>query len=431
MEPNKNSNLHGRVSSRSKDSRGDIKSLADQKQRDAALNLVRGQINAIYQGDDQQIHEFATDKPVRGQYVSGSMAPANSSAQNFHSVDLNSPYEKSHTKSNLSSDAQKQWQQYHSAWQNYYQKYYENYYVAEVSKNIKNRKRNRDLGRTGVFVAQPGIRGSGFNGSPEKKTKLDELRESIVQKAREETKKVRKSRHFLPIVSALIVVAVFAFLQYNQVLIANVKAYMSPGLVDAQNIIIDPTQKVPVDPNSTKMIIPKINVDAPVVYGVGPTEQEQLNAMRDGIAHVKYPNGASAMPGQIGNSVFSAHSSSDWTDSGNYKFIFVQLDRLTNNDVIYLDYQGTRYTYKVTETRVVMPTEIDALNYDPQQRNNKPIITLITCTPLGTAQKRLLVYAEQVSPSPDGAQPAEQIKPNQAPAMPGNTPTVFERMFGR
>lgn len=59
---------------------------------------------------------------------------------------------------------------------------------------------------------------------------------------------------------------------------------------------------------------------------VGPTNDEQLKAMANGIAHVRYP-GASSEPGQVGNTVFSAHSSSDWTDSGAYKFIFVQLER--------------------------------------------------------------------------------------------------------
>lgn len=37
------------------------------------------------------------------------------------------------------------------------------------------------------------------------------------------------------------------------------------------------------------MIIPKINVDAPIVMNVGPSNAEQLQAMSNGIAHVRYP----------------------------------------------------------------------------------------------------------------------------------------------
>ena len=160
---------------------------------------------------------------------------------------------------------------------------------------------------------------------------------------------------------------------------------------------------------------------------VGPSNAEQLQAMSNGIAHVRYP-GASAEPGQIGNSVFSAHSSSDWTDSGAYKFIFVQLERLAVDDVVYINYQSKRYTYKVYDIKVVAPTDIGALNYT----GNDPVITLITCTPLGTAQKRLLVFAKQVSPDPAAAtKPAETQAPtNTSTELTGTSPTLLERLFG-
>ena len=225
---------------------------------------------------------------------------------------------------------------------------------------------------------------------------------------------------------ALAVVVVFALMQYNQILIANVKAYVTPGAIEPQNIIVDPNADVPVGPEP-KMVIPKINVDAPVVMNVGPTNDEQLAAMANGIAHVRYP-GASSVPGQIGNTVFSGHSSSDWTDSGAYKFIFVQLERLAVDDVIYVNYESKRYTYKVFDIKVVQPTEISALNYT----GSDPIITLITCTPLGTAEKRLLVYAKQVSPDPAGAtKPTETQQPAASGTeLTGTAPTLLERLFG-
>lgn len=59
-------------------------------------------------------------------------------------------------------------------------------------------------------------------------------------------------------------------------------------------------------------------------------------------------------------------------------------------------------------------------------------MTLITCTPLGTALNRLLVTAEQVSPSPSEAKPAPNAPSanQQSATMPGNSPTFIERVFG-
>ena len=67
--------------------------------------------------------------------------------------------------------------------------------------------------------------------------------------------------------------------------------------------------------------------------------------------------------------------------------------------------------------------------------SDKPYITLITCVPLGTALNRLLVFGEQISPSPDEtATSTTTTKPaaktNSAKKMPANSPTFIERLFG-
>lgn len=401
----------------SQNGRGDA-SLSSSRQpynREATLKMVRQQIDKLYGGSVVAPPEStAKQKPQ-----TATVAPN----QITHQPNLRpiNPYEKTHTRPELQNP--EQWKQYHSAWQNYYQKYYEQYYITEVTKAIKT-----DDTAFRPAIEQPQAKSS-KNDEPKaltQKEALAELRENIREKAQTTAKKARKSRHFMPIASAFVVVLAFALLQYNQVLIANVKAYVTPGNIEPQNIIVDPTVAVPVGPE-TKMIIPKINVDAPVVMDVGPTNQEQLAAMSNGIAHVKYP-GASSSPGQVGNAVFSAHSSSDWLDTGAYKFIFVQLERLAEGDVIYINYQSKQYSYKVFKTSVVPPNDINSLRYT----GSDPIITLITCTPLGTAKDRLLVFAKQISPDPSGASkaPATSEKVQTSSMMTGTAPTFLERLFG-
>lgn len=316
------------------------------------------------------------------------------------------------TEQDLEREREERVKRYHAQWQDYYQKYYERYYAGELHKAIQDQERSAM--------------------TPAEATKQDRdedvkvLREKIVNSAKDKAKKARRSKHFVPIISAITVASIVAFLQYNQLIIARVQAYVSPGAINPNNIIVDPTvnTKVSSDP---RLIIPKINVDVPVIYGVGLDQASQLKAMEKGVAHFAMP-GANSVPGEKGNTVFSGHSSNDLFDTGDYKFIFAQLEKMKKGDTIYVNYESVRYTYTIIKTKVVTPTDVQALlGYD-----DKPYLTLITCTPLGTALNRLLVIAEQVAPDPDKAPTASDggSTPNSDSAMPGTSPTALEWIFG-
>ena len=252
---------------------------------------------------------------------------------------------------------------------------------------------------------------------------IRDLRSKIRNTVNDSAKKVRNSRHFIPALAGTMVMLAFVFLQYNRVILGTVAAYTSPGNIEPQNIIVDPSidTKVSAEP---KIIIPKINVDAPVVYGAAPDVQSQRKAMEKGVAHFAV-SGASALPGQAGNVVLAGHSSNDAFAAGGYKFIFAQNEKLQKDDVIYLNYEGKRYTYKITGSEVVKPNEVTKI----QTGTQKPMLTLVSCVPVGTADKRLLVYADQISPDPNTASAAAEN--NATGQIPGNpSPTVLERIFG-
>jgi|GEM_PF-172362 len=401
--------------------------------RSAAANVIRSQIDGLYDRDVRlnvptredgpvgRTQQFAQSQPVQQpqQYA----APAAQQAAAAADPSAN-PYQRTHTQHPLPEA--EQWKQYHTAWQNYYQKYYENYYTAEAAKK-QQQPQVTAVSNDGYFADQP--QQEAEPDTPEilsNNEALYELRQKLLGKVQASAQKIRKSRHFVPITAALAVVLIFVFLQYNQVFIANVKAYVSPGSVDPQNIVVDPNTDVAVS-DEARLIIPKINVDVPVAYDVGTDNASQMAAMQNGLAHFPVA-GASSHPGEIGNTVLAGHSSNDLFDGGDYKFIFAQLDKLTTGDTIYANYKGKRYTYVVTKTSVVKPTDVNALIYP----TNKPIMTLITCTPLGTALNRLLVTAEQVSPDPAAAAsaPAGSGSASATSSIPGDSGTVFSRMFG-
>ncbi len=365
--------------------------------RDAAANVVRGQLDALYNKNNEtpetapgtqtriqtQSHPQTKAAPTQD---SASNAPASQTSQRRSTNDL---------------------QQYHTAWQEYYQKYYEQYYTGHVHKILSE---NSHYQANSVDTKD----------TPQT---VDSLRGKIQDRVQKNAKKARKSRHFVPVSAAILVMLGFAFLQYNSELIGTVKAYVSPGTIDPQNIVVDPTTSVQVGPES-KLIIPKINVDVPVVYNVGNDHSSQMAAMENGVAHFAIP-GANSVPGQIGNTAIAGHSSNDLFEAGNYKFVFVQLEKLETGDMIYANYGGVRYSYTITKKEIVTPSEVSKLTY----ATDKPIITLITCWPTGTADKRLLVTGEQVSPDPAKAAAASSSDTGNS-AMPGNSATTLERLFG-
>jgi sortase A len=317
---------------------------------------------------------------------------------------------------------------YHSAWQEYYQKYYEKYYISAMEK--QNQAYNKQLAAIHLNAksAAEHAAASVEDGTLTQKEALDEMRQDILSKVKQGAKKVRRSRHFVPAICAIVVILVAAFIQYNGLIFAQVSSFISPGSTSGQDIIVGTGSDQPVGPEP-RVIIPKINVNAPVVYGLQDlSEQSSQKALENGVIH--YPiAGASAYPGQNGNAVFLGHSSSDFFKPGNYKFIFVQLNRLNAGDLFYLDYNSRRYTYRIRETKIINPNEVGSLAIG----TDKPYATLITCDPPGTAHRRLVIIAEQISPDPSEAtdtQDDADVGATVQGDIAGNPPTLFEQIFG-
>ena len=217
------------------------------------------------------------------------------------------------------------------------------------------------------------------------------------------------------------------FLQYNRLIFAPIMAYVSPGNVPATEIeALDPTitQTVSADP---RLIIPKLNIDVPINFDIALSDV--MSAMNHGVAHYRIA-GASAYPGEIGNFVITGHSAGDVYSSNPYKYIFSGLERMEEGDLIYVNYQSVRYTYKVTGKQVIEPTNVAAL----VMQTDRPLITLVTCTPLGTSRYRLLITGEQISPSyEDAPQPETSTSDvnidDGSSALPSNEPSFFEGVW--
>jgi LPXTG-site transpeptidase (sortase) family protein len=173
-------------------------------------------------------------------------------------------------------------------------------------------------------------------------------------------------------------------------------------------------------PAENTITIPKINVHAPVQYEPSIQEGAIQAALQNGVVHY----GNTALPGQNGNVAIFGHSSNDWWEPGNYKFVFVLLDKLSPGDQLTIDYNSVRYTYEVTGSRVVEPTDVGVLN-----PTSTPTLSLITCTPPGTSLRRLVVTAKQISPDPSKTSVAAATPAASASStLPNTSPSVWDKV---
>ena len=142
------------------------------------------------------------------------------------------------------------------------------------------------------------------------------------------------------------------------------------GLVNVQS-----TAVVPVDTDSGRIIrigIPAINVDAPVVQG------DDWEALKTGVGL----NASSGIPGKPGKIILSGHNDI-------FGQVFRDLDRLVPGDEVMLLTEKNAFTYIVTGTQIVQPSQVEVMN---QTENST--LALISCYPYLVDTQRIVVSAD-------------------------------------
>lgn len=138
-----------------------------------------------------------------------------------------------------------------------------------------------------------------------------------------------------------------------------------------------------------KLVIPKINVNVPIVASEGESKKEILSSLEKGVG--LYPG--SVYPGENGRAVILGHSSRASWYKGEYALVFTLLSKLDPPDEFYVTTKEKKYVYQVFAHKTLTPDDTNTLLSGAPVESE---IDLITCYPIGGASKRTVIQAKLI-----------------------------------
>ncbi|MFH1366499.1 MAG: sortase [Patescibacteria group bacterium] len=205
---------------------------------------------------------------------------------------------------------------------------------------------------------------------------------------------IRKNNKTLLIPAIILVIGLifFGLLIYFGWPIVQERYFSETKTVEVPNtnVVVEPK----ISPATLKKIlIPGIGTDADIILApadLSGSKNDWVESQLDyGI--VQYPNGIEDLKKQ--NLVFFGHSSSIHPNA-KYALVWVKLDKLKIGDeIVLINDKEERINYKVTEEpKTIRADETEIVKVD----KGEGLITLVTCWPPGTTQKRMIVVGQMV-----------------------------------
>jgi sortase A len=383
-----------------------------QPSKSAAANVIRAKIDKLYANEPNAKEELKEVKTVDKSHLSKHQKVMDQLSKSGRSL----------------AEIQAAWHEYyhnlpdnekHQVWHEFYANHQKSQPKPKKHQQTSTLpKTSRRRPRTQIG-ARPNRAGRDNTESP---------KQDLIQRVNKRSARSRRSTHahslFFGLAMGSLVVLIMLFGFFNE---RFVTPFIRPSHnVSATPIIVDPTDTGPVSAEP-KIIIPKINIEAPVVYDEPSIEEKAIQkALERGVVHYAI----TPEPGEMGNAVIVGHSSSNILNSGKYKFAFLLLKSLENGDTFIVHKDKKRYVYKVFDKFVTSPKDISVLN--PPKEGRKAIVTLITCDPPGLSTNRLIIQAEQIYPNPDKNKPSSTnpaASTSDPEELPSNAPSLWSRLI--
>jgi sortase A len=136
--------------------------------------------------------------------------------------------------------------------------------------------------------------------------------------------------------------------------------------------------------------IMSLTIEAIGIYNAPVFDSKSQWALARGVAH--HPQTSLPWSQSAQRNVYLAGHRMGYRGTWS-RMIFYNLDKLKRGDKVLLkDRAGTSYRYRVSEVLVTDPTDVWVMG----QVRGRDMVTLQTCTPIPTFQKRLIVRADRV-----------------------------------
>lgn len=401
----------------------EIKKATEKDNRDATVSMVRSKLDALYKNEPNAKEEIKEVKQITADH-------GDLSKHQLFLKELNDSGKDT-------AQIQTEWHQYyealpenekHEVWQEFYSE--QEKIKKKKAEELLQKKAEESKKHTEPISKR--ARDRHFDSTKPKRETQEHLSHSQQLRQNPRTKKVKqhatrlKENHHVRSLMfgfgmGFLVIFLLLFSFFNE-------RFLVPFIRPSQNvsatpIIVDPNMDGPVGPEA-KIIIPKINLEAPVVYDVETIEETAVQkGLENGVLHY----GTTPNPGEKGNAVIFGHSSGNILNKGKYKFAFILLQSLENDDTFIVQKDGKRFVYKVFNKYVTTPEDVSVLL--PGQKES--MMTLITCDPPGTSTNRLIVQAEQIFPDPktNVASSVDQNVVSKPEELPSNSQSLWDRIF--
>lgn len=207
----------------------------------------------------------------------------------------------------------------------------------------------------------------------------------------DEKRKLETPKYLLMVVAVVIIQNYSEIKNYFQSYSQNTDiAYASPLPETLRETVVADQNKgiVPNVPDD-HLVVPVLNIDAPIQWSIEDEKAKSDAALLNGVVQIAN----SALPGQGGNIYITGHSSNYAWEKSKYSTIFGHLDKLKTGDNIYLRYKNELFTYQVTGQKTLMPNDLSLVNVTGGSTEQ---LSLVTCWPVGTSDKRLAVLAKRI-----------------------------------
>lgn len=132
------------------------------------------------------------------------------------------------------------------------------------------------------------------------------------------------------------------------------------------------------------LAIPKLGIEAPIVFATSTDEKDLKKYLDKGVLH--YPG--SALPGEQGRVIILGHSAPPGWPEINFDKVFSDINKLESGDEVYVYFDNQGYLYRVREKIFLgKGEEIPASDLT----NSESVLVLISCWPPGKDYKRIAV----------------------------------------